>query len=94
MHAVMFTSAGCALLLPNRPHTLSNLFWRILPSTTARPDRPLNAACARAVRALKMHGGGPPVVAGKPLDHAYTDENVDLLKKVNSRQHGCGWWVG
>ncbi len=23
------------------------------------------------VRALKMHGGGPPVVAGKPLDHAY-----------------------
>ncbi len=29
------------------------------------------------VRALKMHGGGPKVVAGKPLDHAYTDENLD-----------------
>jgi formyltetrahydrofolate synthetase len=33
------------------------------------------------VRALKMHGGGPTVVAGKPLDPAYTDENLDLLRK-------------
>jgi formyltetrahydrofolate synthetase len=33
------------------------------------------------VRALKMHGGGPRVVAGKPLDSAYTDENLDLLRK-------------
>ena len=32
------------------------------------------------IRALKMHGGGPKVVAGKPLDSAYTDENLDLLK--------------
>ncbi len=32
------------------------------------------------VRALKMHGGGPKVVAGKPLDPAYTSENLDLLK--------------
>ncbi len=32
------------------------------------------------VRALKMHGGGPKVVAGKPLDAAYTAENLDLLK--------------
>jgi formyltetrahydrofolate synthetase len=32
------------------------------------------------VRALKMHGGGPKVVAGKPLDKMYTDENLDLLK--------------
>jgi len=32
------------------------------------------------VRALKMHGGGPRVVAGKPLDAAYTDENLDLLR--------------
>jgi len=31
------------------------------------------------VRALKMHGGGPKVVAGKPLDSAY-DENLDLLR--------------
>ncbi len=33
------------------------------------------------VRALKMHGGGPKVVPGKPLDTAYTQENLDLLKK-------------
>jgi formyltetrahydrofolate synthetase len=32
------------------------------------------------VRALKMHGGGPKVVAGKPLDSAYTDENLGLLR--------------
>jgi formyltetrahydrofolate synthetase len=32
------------------------------------------------VRALKMHGGGPKVVAGKPLASAYTDENLDLLR--------------
>ncbi len=32
------------------------------------------------VRALKMHGGGPKVVAGRPLASAYTDENLDLLK--------------
>ena len=31
------------------------------------------------VRALKMHGGGPKVVAGKPLDPAYTTENLELL---------------
>ncbi len=33
------------------------------------------------VRALKMHGGGPKVVAGKPLDPAYTEENLELVDK-------------
>lgn len=33
------------------------------------------------VRALKMHGGGPKVTAGQPLDRAYTEENLDLLQK-------------
>jgi len=32
------------------------------------------------VRALKMHGGGPKVTAGSPLDPAYTQENLDLLE--------------
>ena len=32
------------------------------------------------VRALKMHGGGPKVSAGKPLDPAYTEENLDMLR--------------
>ena len=34
-----------------------------------------------SVRALKMHGGGPRVVAGLPLDKAYTEENLELLEK-------------
>ena len=33
------------------------------------------------IRALKMHGGGPKVVAGRPLDPAYTEENLELVKK-------------
>jgi formyltetrahydrofolate synthetase len=33
------------------------------------------------VRALKMHGGGPKVVAGKPLASEYTDENLELVRK-------------
>ncbi|KAL6727581.1 hypothetical protein Aduo_009446 [Ancylostoma duodenale] len=33
------------------------------------------------VRALKMHGGGPPVVPGNPLKHEYTEENLELLEK-------------
>jgi formate--tetrahydrofolate ligase len=33
------------------------------------------------VRALKMHGGGPKVVAGLPLDPSYTKENIPLLEK-------------
>jgi formyltetrahydrofolate synthetase len=33
------------------------------------------------IRALKMHGGGPKVVAGKPLDPTYTEENLELLEK-------------
>jgi methylenetetrahydrofolate dehydrogenase (NADP+)/methenyltetrahydrofolate cyclohydrolase/formyltetrahydrofolate synthetase/formate--tetrahydrofolate ligase len=33
------------------------------------------------VRALKMHGGGPKVTPGKPLSTAYTQENLELLRK-------------
>ncbi len=33
------------------------------------------------LRALKMHGGGPAVTPGKPLDSVYTKENLDLLQK-------------
>jgi formyltetrahydrofolate synthetase len=40
------------------------------------------------VRALKMHGGGPKVVAGRPLNSAYTDENLDLLRAgLGNLQH-------
>ena len=34
-----------------------------------------------SIRALKMHGGGPRVVAGRPLDPAYREENLELLEK-------------
>ncbi|XP_071963605.1 C-1-tetrahydrofolate synthase, cytoplasmic-like isoform X1 [Antedon mediterranea] len=33
------------------------------------------------VRALKMHGGGPIVVAGKPLPKEYCEEHLDLVEK-------------
>ena len=39
------------------------------------------AVLVATVRALKMHGGGPPVTAGKPLDKAYTQEDVGLVTK-------------
>jgi formate--tetrahydrofolate ligase len=33
------------------------------------------------IRALKMHGGGPAVVAGRPIPDDYTKENLVLLEK-------------
>jgi formate--tetrahydrofolate ligase len=33
------------------------------------------------IRALKMHGGGPTVVPGRPLPDAYTKENLGLVEK-------------
>ncbi len=42
--------------------------------------RPDCAVVVATVRSLKMHGGGPKVVAGRPLDPAYTQENLGLLE--------------
>jgi len=42
---------------------------------------PNTVVLVATVRALKMHGGGPRVVAGKPLDFAYTAENLPLIEK-------------
>ncbi len=42
------------------------------------------AVLVATIRALKMHGGGPKIVAGKPIASAYTEENLELLEK------GCG----
>lgn len=33
------------------------------------------------IRALKMHGGGPKVVPGRPLPEEYARENLELLEK-------------
>ena len=43
--------------------------------------KPDGAVMVATIRALKMHGGGPKVVAGQPLAHAYTQENLELLEK-------------
>ena len=43
--------------------------------------KPHVSVLTTTVRALKMHGGGPKVVAGLALDTAYTKENLTLLEK-------------
>ena len=50
---------------------------------------PSCAVLVATVRALKMHGGGPIVAAGKPLDPVYSQENLDLLAAgfVNLQKH-------
>ncbi len=41
------------------------------------------------IRALKMHGGGPKVVPGRPIPKEYQEENLELLEKgfENLRHH-------
>ncbi|KAK7969569.1 C-1-tetrahydrofolate synthase- cytoplasmic [Apiospora saccharicola] len=41
------------------------------------------------VRALKVHGNGPPITPGAPLDPVYKQENVELLRKgcINLAKH-------
>jgi formyltetrahydrofolate synthetase len=51
--------------------------------------KPSVAVIVATIRALKMHGGGPPVVAGTPLPHVYALEDVDLVQKgcANLERH-------
>jgi formate--tetrahydrofolate ligase len=54
-------------------------FWHIKCRCSGlKPDAVVIVA---TVRALKLHGGGPAVQAGRPLASAYTGENLDLLEK-------------
>ncbi|QSZ31549.1 hypothetical protein DSL72_001116 [Monilinia vaccinii-corymbosi] len=41
------------------------------------------------VRALKVHGGGPPIAPGAPLHQVYREENIEILRKgcVNLKKH-------
>lgn len=49
---------------------------------------PRCAVIVATVRALKSHGGGPPVRPGAPLAPEYTEENVELLRAgVCNLQH-------
>ncbi len=43
--------------------------------------KPNCSVLVATVRALKMHGGGPEVVPGRPLPEEYTKENLGLLEK-------------
>jgi len=43
--------------------------------------KPHVSVLTTTVRALKMHGGGPKVVAGIPIPDAYTKEDLGLLEK-------------
>ena len=43
--------------------------------------KPHVSVLTTTIRALKMHGGGPKVVAGLALPEAYTKENVGLVEK-------------
>lgn len=43
--------------------------------------KPNAVVIVSTVRALKMHGGGPVVKPGLPLDEAYSQENLPLLEK-------------
>jgi formyltetrahydrofolate synthetase len=43
--------------------------------------KPHVSVLTTTIRALKMHGGGPKVVAGLPLPDSYTKEDLGLLEK-------------
>jgi len=43
--------------------------------------RPHCSVLVATIRALKMHGGGPEVVPGRPIPEEYTKENLALLEK-------------
>ena len=54
-------------------------FWNVKSRFSGL--KPNVSVLTTTIRALKMHGGGPKVVAGLPLDEAYTKENLGLLEK-------------
>ncbi len=43
--------------------------------------KPNAVVIVATVRALKMHGGGPVVIPGRPLPREYTQENIELLER-------------
>jgi methylenetetrahydrofolate dehydrogenase (NADP+)/methenyltetrahydrofolate cyclohydrolase/formyltetrahydrofolate synthetase len=53
--------------------------------------KPHVSVLTTTIRALKMHGGGPKVVAGIPLPDEYTKENLALVEKgLPNMQHLIG----
>ncbi|MCX6993722.1 MAG: formate--tetrahydrofolate ligase [Kiritimatiellaeota bacterium] len=54
-------------------------FWNLKCRFSGLKPNAVVIVCT--VRALKMHGGGPVVKPGLPLDEAYRKENLGLLEK-------------
>ena len=54
-------------------------FWNVKSRFSGL--KPHVSVLTTTVRALKMHGGGPKVVAGKALPVEYTKENIALVEK-------------
>ncbi|MBN2323829.1 MAG: formate--tetrahydrofolate ligase [Spirochaetes bacterium] len=53
--------------------------------------KPNVSVLTATIRALKMHGGGPRVVPGRPLAPEYTKENLSLLEKgIENLIHNIG----
>jgi formyltetrahydrofolate synthetase len=54
-------------------------FWNVKSRLSGL--KPNVSILTTSIRALKMHGGGPKVVPGRPLADAYTKEDLGLLDK-------------
>jgi formate--tetrahydrofolate ligase len=64
-------------------------FWNVKCRNSGL--KPHVSVLTSTIRALKMHGGGPKVVAGKALDDAYTKENLELVENgVENMIHMIG----
>ncbi len=53
-------------------------FWNVKSRLSGL--RPHVSVLVATIRALKMHGGGPRVVPGRPLAKEYVEENLELLE--------------
>ncbi len=53
-------------------------FWNVKSRLSGL--KPHVSVLVATIRALKMHGGGPRVVPGRPLPKEYTEENLELLE--------------
>ena len=54
-------------------------FWNVKSRFSGL--KPHVSVLTATIRALKMHGGGPKVVAGKALPEEYTKENIKLVEQ-------------
>jgi formate--tetrahydrofolate ligase len=64
-------------------------FWNVKCRVSGL--KPNVSIIVTSVRSMKMHGGGPAVVPGRPLDEAYNSENLELVEKgVENLVHHIG----